>query len=213
MSQQQPVRAGDVYPASADRHQARRDRDRVVGQGHQQDEQRGRDGGGLQATETDLPGGKRMVTASAGGQVMAQFTGPVADRNVADATDAVTVGEALEAAAQTSAGGRPVGPTDTAAVQAAEMRAAGRGGNVPGGVAAAAQRAAEANAARGGRRGAGAVTLGDVVGGAAEALPANKVATRQDAERVAAAAARNEGRAGAGVVEAVTAAADRNESG
>ena len=179
-----------------------------------------------------------MVTASAGGQVrcycvlslfgpwnterhalfsqvMAQFTGPVADRNVADATDAVTVGEALEAAAQTSAGGRPVGPTDTAAVQAAEMRATGAGGNVPGGVAAAAQRAAEANAARGGRRGAGAVTLGDVVGGAAEALPANKVATREDAEKVAAAAARNAGKAGAGssagVVAAGTAAADMNE--
>ncbi|PUZ76308.1 hypothetical protein GQ55_1G279500 [Panicum hallii var. hallii] len=221
MSQPQPVRAGDVYPASADHHEARRERDKVIGQG--QEEQRG--GGGLHVTETDLPAGKRMVTASAGGQVMAQFTVPVADRNVAEATDAVTVGEALQAAAQTSAGGRPVGPADAAAVQAAEMRATGLGGNLPGGVAAAAQRAAEANAARsaaGGGRGAEAVTLRDVVGGAAEALPANKVATREDAEKVAATAARNEGKAGAGaggaaggkkggVVDAVAAAADMNE--
>ena len=143
---------------------------------------------------------------------MAQFTVPVADRDVAGVTDAVTLGEALQAAAQTSAGGRPVGPADAAAVQAAEMRATGRGGNVTGGVAAAAQRAAEANAAA---RGAKTVTLRDVAGDAAEALPANKVATRQDAEKVAAAAARNAGKAGAGsgagVVEAVTAAADMNE--
>ncbi|RLM78334.1 late embryogenesis abundant protein D-34-like [Panicum miliaceum] len=96
MSQPQPVRAGDVYPASADHHEARRERDKVIGQG--QEEQRS---GGLHVTETDLPAGKRMVTASAGGQVMAQFTVPVADRNVAEATDAVTVGEALQAAAQT----------------------------------------------------------------------------------------------------------------
>jgi hypothetical protein len=66
MSQPQPVRAGDVYPASADHHEARRERDKVIGQG--QEEQRG-GGGGLHVTETDLPAGKRMVTASAGGQV------------------------------------------------------------------------------------------------------------------------------------------------
>lgn len=63
MSQPQPVRAGDVYPASADPHEARRERDKVVGQGQEQS------GCGLRVTETDLPAGRRMVTTSAGGQV------------------------------------------------------------------------------------------------------------------------------------------------
>ena len=70
MSQPQPIRGGDVYPASAaDRHQARRERDRVVGQGHHGEQRGGGGGGGLHVAETDLPGGRRIVTASAGGQV------------------------------------------------------------------------------------------------------------------------------------------------
>lgn len=148
-------------------------------------------------------------------QVMAQFTVPVPGREVADATDAVTLGEALEAAAQTSAGDKPVDLADAAAVQAAETRATGLGGNVRGGVAAAAQRAAETNARR--AEDGGKVTLRDVVGGGAEAgMPANKVATREDAREVAAAAARNAGKGhraggGGGVAEAVVAAADMNE--
>ncbi|CAN6252105.1 unnamed protein product [Urochloa humidicola] len=213
MSQSQPVRTGDVYPSSADRRVARREQDKVIGQGQEQRAS----GGGLQVTETDLPAGRRMVTASTGGQVMAQFTVPVPDQNVAEDTDAVTVGEALQAAASD----RPVSPADAAAVQAAEMRATGLGGNLPGGVAATTQRAAEANMARqeGGGNKAAAVRIGDVVSDAAAALPANKVATREDAVKVAAAAARNEGKRaggggggkGAGVVEAVAAAADMNE--
>ncbi|CAN6238472.1 unnamed protein product [Urochloa humidicola] len=207
MSQPQPVRGGDVYPPSADRHEARREQDKVIGQSR---EQRGGGGGGLQVTETDLPAGRRMVTTSAGGQVMAQFTVPVPGQNVAEETDAVTVGEALQAAARTSGGDRPVSHADAAAAQAAEARATGLGGNLPGGVAAAAQRAAEANAAAAG--GKAAVRVRDVVGGAAAALPANKVATREDAKKVAAAAARNEGKsAGSGVVDAVAAAAEMNE--
>ncbi|CAN6244892.1 unnamed protein product [Urochloa humidicola] len=216
MNQSQPVRTGDVYPSSADRHVARREQDKVIGQGQ---EQRAGGGGGLQVTETDLPAGRRMVTTSAGGQVMAQFTVPVPvpDENVAEDTDAVTVGEALQAAASD----RPVSLADAAAVQAAEMRATGLGGNLPGGVAAAAQKAAEANMAQqeGGGGKAAAVRIGDVVGDAAAALPANKVATREDAVKVAAAAARNEGKRaggggggkGIGVVDAVAAAADMNE--
>ncbi|KAL6634070.1 hypothetical protein ACP70R_026741 [Stipagrostis hirtigluma subsp. patula] len=214
MSQAQPVRAGDVYPPSAGGHDARRERDKAVMPRQEQ-----RDGG-LQVTETDLPAGRRMVTASAGGQVMAQFTVPVPSEKVAEATDAVTIGEAIQAAGLTSAGDKPVDLADAAAVQAAEMRATGLGGNVPGGVAAAAQRATEANMkleARGGgddEAEAGKVRLRDVVGDAAAALPANKVATREDAEKVAAAAKRNAGKgscAGGGVVEAVAAAADMNK--
>jgi hypothetical protein len=149
-------------------------------------------------------------------QVMAQFTVPVPGTKVAEATDAVTLGEALHAAAQTSAGDKPVGLADAAALQAAEARATGLGGNVRGGVAAAAQQAAETNAKRAEDGGGGGdrVTLRDVVGGdAAAAMAADKVATREDAEKVAAAAARNvQGKgAGGGVAEAVVAAADMNE--
>ncbi|KAL6899681.1 hypothetical protein ACP4OV_006339 [Aristida adscensionis] len=210
MSQAQPVRGGDVYPSSAaDHHEARRERDRAIVQGQTQ-----RDSG-LHVAETDLPAGRRMVTASAGGQVMSQFTVPVPDSNVAEATDAVTIGEALQAAGQTTGGDKPVDLADASAVQVAEMRATGLGENVPGGVAAAAQRAAETNTRLQARGGGGEdkVTLRDVVGGAAEALPLNKVATREDAEKVAAAARRNAGRGGAdsGVAEAVAAAADMNK--
>ncbi|WVZ74813.1 hypothetical protein U9M48_022945 [Paspalum notatum var. saurae] len=216
MSQAQPVRGGDVYPASAAEHEAAHERDKILEQGR---EQRG-DGGGLQVKETDLPAGRRLVTASAGGQVMAQFTVPVPDQEVAAATDAVTVGEALQAAAQTSAGDRPVGGADAAAVQAAEARATGLCGAVPGGLAAAAQQAAEANVRAEGVGGKVRLSLRDVVGddAAAAALPADKVATREDAEKVAAAAARNAGKGagaagnkGSGVVQAVAAAADMNE--
>nr|AWJ68128.1 late embryogenesis abundant [Cleistogenes songorica] len=143
--------------------------------------------GGLHVTETDISAGRRMVTANAGGQVIAQFTVPVPDKKVAEAMDAATVGEA------------------------AEMRATGRAGNVPGGVAAAAQRAAEEED--------GEVTrLRDVVGDAAAVMPANKVATREDAEKVAAAARRNAGAPASGggwegVVQAVAGAADMTKGG
>ncbi|KAK3158317.1 hypothetical protein QOZ80_2AG0135550 [Eleusine coracana subsp. coracana] len=202
MSQTQPARAGDVYPQSGADQDARRERDRVVTQGQEE-----RDGG-LHVTETDVSAGKRMVTASAGGQVMAQFAVPVPDKKAAESTDAVTIGEALQAAGQTSAGDEPVGLAAASALQAAEMRATGRAGNVPGGVAAAAQRAAQANAAE-----EEVTRLRDVVGDAAAGLPANKVVTREDADKVAAAARRHAGSGGGGqgVVQAVAAAADMNK--
>uniref|UniRef100_A0A0E0E271 SMP domain-containing protein n=1 Tax=Oryza meridionalis TaxID=40149 RepID=A0A0E0E271_9ORYZ len=207
-AQAQPIRPGDVYPPSAaDHHQARRERDKAVAAAD------------LRVTEADLPAaGKRVVTATAGGQVMAQFTVPVPGAEV-ETTDAVTIGEALHAAGSNE----PVGLADAAAVQAAEMRATGLAGVVPGGVAAAAQKAAEANMRRrhcpdGDDDKATTTTLKDVVGGAAEVLPADKVATREDADRVAAAAARNAARRGGGdggdgkgVAEAVAAAAEMNE--
>lgn len=106
---------------------------------------------------------------------------------------------------------------DAAAAQAAEMRATGLRGNVRGGVAARAQQARETNAKRAAEDGDKQVTLRDVVCGAAGApMPADKVATREDAQMVAAAAARNVGKgAGAGgggaIADAVVAAADMNE--
>nr|AWJ68139.1 late embryogenesis abundant [Cleistogenes songorica] len=210
MSQAQPARAGDVYPLPAADQEARRERNRVITRGQEQHE------GGLHVTETDISAGKRMVTASAGGQVMAQFTVPVPDKKVAEATDGATVGEALQAAGQTAAGDEPVGLADASAVQVAEMRATGRGGTIPGGVAAAAQRAAEANKAKQpAAEEEGEVTrLRDVVGDATAVMPADKVATREDAEKVAAAARRKAGAASGGgedIVEAVAATADMNQ--
>uniref|UniRef100_N1R2U4 SMP domain-containing protein n=1 Tax=Aegilops tauschii TaxID=37682 RepID=N1R2U4_AEGTA len=193
--QPQPVRTGDVYPPSAAAHDARRQRDEVLTHDDQQQKQDGRRGE-LRVTETDEPhAGRRVVTATAGGQVMAQFTVPVPGAGVEEATDAVTIGEALQAAAQTSAGERPVDLADAAAVQAAETRATGLGGVVPGGVAAAAQQAAETNM-RPDLAEEEKVRLRDVLGSAAAVLPANKVATREDAVAVATAAKRKWGRGG-----------------
>lgn len=59
--------------------------------------------------------------------------------------DAITIGEALEAAAL-SAGDKPVDQSDAAAIQAAEIRATGHNKIIPGGVAATAQSAATLNA-------------------------------------------------------------------
>lgn len=60
------------------------------------------------------------------------------------APDAITVGEALEAAGL-SAGNKPIDESDAAAIQAAETRATGLGHVVPGGVGAKAQSAAAHN--------------------------------------------------------------------
>ncbi|XP_066327778.1 late embryogenesis abundant protein D-34-like [Miscanthus floridulus] len=209
MNQAQPVRTGDVYPPTAAKREVSHERDKIIGQG----QKRGND---LHVEETTLPAGRRMVTASAGGQVMAQFAVPVPGRTVAGATDAVTIAKAIDAAAQTPAGDKPVDLADAAAAQAAEMRATGLRGNVRGGVAAREQQALETNAKRAVEGGGGdkQVTLRDVVRGAAGApMPADKVATREDAQMVAAAAARNVGKgAGAGAIaDAVVAAADMNE--
>ncbi|XP_037440965.1 late embryogenesis abundant protein D-34-like [Triticum dicoccoides] len=150
-----------------------------------------------------LQAGRRIVTATAGGQVMAQFTVRVPGAGVEEATDAVTIGEALQ-----------VDLVDAAAVQAAETRATGLGGVIPGGVAAAAQQAAETNM-RPGVVEEEKVRLRDVLDSAAAVLPANKVATREDAVAVATTANRNApaggGGGGKGVADAVAAAADMNE--
>jgi predicted RNA-binding protein len=136
-------------------------------------------------------------------QLIAQFTAPTPG----DTTDdAVTIGEALQAAASDA----PVGLADAAAAEAAETRATGLGRVVPGGVAAAAQKAAETNM----RLDAGEekVRLRDVVGSATEVMPANKAVTREDARKVAAAAERNaRGGGGSDVADAVAAAAKMNQ--
>ncbi|KAM0863376.1 hypothetical protein ACQ4PT_044626 [Festuca glaucescens] len=201
--QTQPVRPGDVYPPTAAGKDARRQRDEFLAREQQPQQQKD---GGLRVTETDQHDGSRVVTASAGGQLIAQFTAPAAG----GATDAVTIGEVLQAAASDA----PVGLADAAAVQAAETRATGLGRVVPGGVAAAAHKAAETNMRLGGGVGdtdEEMVRLRDVLGSATAVLPANKAVTREDARKVAAAAENAAGGGGSDVADAVAAASEMNK--
>ena len=120
------------------------------------------------------------------------------------ATEAVTVGQALQAVALSPAGGRPVDRAYASAIEAAEESATGLGRVVPGGVAAAAQRAAAAN-----EHGA-AVAVRDVLGDAAAGTPGDRAAGWVDAEKVAAATGRGGGGMGE-VADALAAAAQINE--
>lgn len=125
---------------------------------------------------------------------------------------AITIGEALDATAQT-AGDKLVEQSDVAAIQAAEVRATGSNVITPGGLAAMAQSAAAFNADC--QRPEDKIKLGDVLTGATAKLPADKAATRQDAEGVASAEVRNNPGAGAtpgGVAASVAAAARLNEN-
>lgn len=167
---------------------------------------------GVTVTETDLPC-RRVVTEYVAGQVVGQFVtpAPVAATKPSGALDedAVTIGRALEAAA---AGGKPVDQSDAAAIQAAEMRATGSSLIVPGGVAAAAQAAADKNARA--ARGEDKVELRDVLSDARDKLPADKGATKEDAERVVSAEVRNKPDMATtlgGVADAVTTAARLNQ--
>ncbi|XP_074568066.1 late embryogenesis abundant protein D-34-like [Curcuma longa] len=98
----------------------------------------------------------------------------------------VAIGEALEATAAT-AGNKPVDASDAAAIQAAEAIATGINA-ISGGVAATASAAAAANASV--DRDEDKTKLGQVVADASMRLM-DKKATREDAERVAAAEMRN----------------------
>ncbi|KAJ7954877.1 Late embryogenesis abundant protein D-34 [Quillaja saponaria] len=146
-------------------------------------------------SETDIPG-RRIVTESVAGQVLGQYveatpivqpTAQVANQNT------ITIGQALEATAQTE-GNKAVDQSDAAAIQAAEVRATGSNVITPGGLAATAQSAAAYNAG---------------------VERADKAATRQDAEAVVGAELRNNLRLAThpgGVAVSVTAAARLNEN-
>ncbi|KAK9086833.1 hypothetical protein Syun_029227 [Stephania yunnanensis] len=125
--------------------------------------------------------------------------------------DAITIGEALEATAL-MAGDKPVEVSDAAAIQAAEVRAAGTSMVAPGGIAASAQAAASANQRSSGQQ--VKTTLADVLSDASLMLPADKVVTGEDAERVIAAEVRNEPYLGVkpgGVGDSMAAAARLNQ--
>ncbi|KAF9681680.1 hypothetical protein SADUNF_Sadunf05G0027300 [Salix dunnii] len=148
---------------------------------------------GASVTETEIPG-RRIITEAIGGQ--------------GDA--GITIGEALEDTAL-SCGQRPVEWSDAAAIQAAEVRATGRTTITPGGVAAAAQSAATINARM--TKDEDKTKLSDVLADATSKLPADKPATRKDAEGVTVAEMRNDPfltTHPAGVAAAVAAAARLN---
>lgn len=170
---------------------------------------------GVTVSEADFPG-RRIITESVAGQIIGQYAEPtpVEMKNPAGSLDynAITIGEALEASAL-SAGDKPVDQSDAAAIQAAEVRATGRNVITPGGVASAAQSAANRNAQI--MRDADKTTLADVLTDATLKLPADKAATRQDAEGVVSAELRNNPNLAthpAGVAASVAAAARLNHS-
>ncbi|KAK9292983.1 hypothetical protein L1049_020965 [Liquidambar formosana] len=138
---------------------------------------------GLTIIETDLPGKTYMLMHACGGQVIGQYSqtaplqamAPPSTYAQGGGRTAITIGEALEATAMT-AGQKPVDWSDAAAVQAAEVRAAGSSTRTPGGVAAAAQSAATLNARA--TRDEDKTRLDDVLTDATAKLPSDKPATR-----------------------------------
>ncbi|KAG4918996.1 hypothetical protein AAZX31_20G135300 [Glycine max] len=169
---------------------------------------------GVTVTETKVPG-RRIITEAVGGQVVEQYveaTPVEAGRSSAIKENAITIGEALEATAQT-VGQKAVDQSDASAIQAAEVRATGSNVITPGGLAAMAQSAAAYNADC--KLDQDKVKLADVLAGATAKLPADKAATLQDAEGVACAEVRNNPDATAtpgGVAASVAAAARLNEN-
>ncbi|XP_061972550.1 late embryogenesis abundant protein D-34-like [Populus nigra] len=157
---------------------------------------------GVSVTETEMPG-RRIITEAIGGQ-----SPPPLFQQV-DA--GITIGEALEATAL-SCGQKPVEWSDAAAIQAAEVRATGLTTITPGGVAAAAQSAATINARM--TKDEDKTKLSDVLADATSKLPADKPATRKDAEGVTGAEMRNDPfltTHPAGVAASVAAAARLNQ--
>ncbi|XP_065863295.1 late embryogenesis abundant protein D-34-like [Euphorbia lathyris] len=169
---------------------------------------------GVTVTETDIPG-TRIVTERVGGQVVGQYVEPtpVQGLSAGSVQNAITIGEALEATAQTC-GMKVVDQSDAAAIQAAEVRATGSNVIVPGGLAATAQSAASHNALPGTRE-EDKIKLSDVLAGASGKLGADKVVTRADAEGVVSAELRNDPNLTThpgGVAASITAAARLNQN-
>ncbi|KAF8388071.1 hypothetical protein HHK36_026737 [Tetracentron sinense] len=169
---------------------------------------------GVTVAETDIQR-SRIVTESVAGQVVGQYiqAAPVALTRPGSALehDEITIGEALEASALT-AGEKAVDQSDAAAIQAAEVRATGRNVITPGGIAAIAQSVATLNART--MRDQDKTKLADVLNDARAKLPADKAATREDAEGVVGAELRNNPNLTTypgGVAEAVVAAARLNQ--
>nr|GMD72569.1 late embryogenesis abundant protein D-34-like [Ipomoea batatas] len=173
---------------------------------------------GVTVTETDVPG-SRIITESVAGQVVGQYVeamplpNEAGGGNIGGLQAGITIGQALEASAH-ALGSKAVDRSDAAAIQAAEVRATGTNVITPGGVAATAQSAAAYN--EGLIRDQDKVKLGNVLADATQKLPADKIATREDAEGVASAQQRNNINMSSppgGVAASVAAAARLNERG
>lgn len=147
-------------------------------------------GGGGQGRRGGGQGGQGEALSDVAGQ----FETPSPTPDVGDKRSAIpdvggiTIGEALEATAL-MAGDRPIDTSDAAAIQAAEVRATGRGQVMPGGIGADAQSAAMTNPHLSDEN---KTKLGDVLKDASERLPRDKEVTRQDAMGIASAEVRND---------------------
>ncbi|OIT38324.1 PREDICTED: late embryogenesis abundant protein D-34-like [Nicotiana attenuata] len=182
---------------------------------------------GVTVTGTAVPGAN-IITESVAGQVVGQYIQPTGGMaqggggvqeqqggggggGQQPGGGGITIGQALEATAQTIPG-KPIDQSDAAAIQAAEIRATGSNVITPGGVAATAQSAAAYNESM--MRDEDKVKLGDVLSDATTVLPADRPATRQDAEGVVGAEIRNKqdmSTTPGGVAASVTVAASLNE--
>uniref|UniRef100_A0A0E0KYY6 Uncharacterized protein n=1 Tax=Oryza punctata TaxID=4537 RepID=A0A0E0KYY6_ORYPU len=201
-SQPQPIRSGKVYPPSAADHHQARHMTRLSSSLPP-----------LPGTKTVAPSvspprpttGKRVVTATGGGKMMAKFTVPVLGAEVAEEIDAVTIGEALQVSGMTFRmiqARRPHQHGGGAGRRDARYGAVRLSRVIPGCVAAAMPQATEVNMRHRPDDDFDAdwekinktTMLRDVVGGATEVLPVNKVATRENTDKVATAAAQNDWR-------------------
>ncbi|GAB2220086.1 hypothetical protein Drorol1_Dr00007729 [Drosera rotundifolia] len=157
---------------------------------------------GVTVTQVDVPG-EWIFTESVGGQVVGQYVQSVPPQVQAffrcgvkggnqgggdddEGADALTIADALEATARL-AGDKPMDQSDAAAIQVAEVRATGV--VVSGGVGSMAQSAAALNVQI--ERDEDKIKIADILTNATVRLPADKEATRQDAEGVVAAELRN----------------------
>lgn len=163
--------------------------------------------------------GHRIITESIGDQAVAQYAdmepNPKQEKVVAPPSavdqDAVTIGEALEASAISSAD-KPIDQSDAAAIQVAEMQAIGSNRVPSGGLGAEAHSAAARNAQI--VRDEQKTTIGDILMDATARLADDKPVNVQDAERVIAAEVRNNPRMSpdiGGVADSVAAAARMNQ--
>ncbi|MCO5603998.1 hypothetical protein L7F22_058155 [Adiantum nelumboides] len=165
---------------------------------------------GVTVAETILPSEIVHTEFIAGQPILSSATPVPMVPAIAASQDTVTIGEALETVA-VSVGDRPIDTGDASAIQSAEKRATGIPLAMPGGMAATAQAAAELNPRV---QDFSKTTLADVLMDASIKLPCDKIVTREDAEKVAAAELRNrqsEGLQGGGVAASLVAAAELNE--
>ncbi|XP_030536107.1 late embryogenesis abundant protein D-34-like [Rhodamnia argentea] len=156
----------------------------------------------------------RIVSERVAGQVVGQSVEGATAAAGAQGTQksAITISKALEAAAQ-SAGDKPVDRSDAAAILVAELRATGTTVAIPGGLGTSAETAAAYN--EGTRREDAKIKISDLLTGATLKLPADKLASREDAEQVVNAEVRTGGKTAAhpgGVAASVAVAARLNES-